>query len=651
MYIDRRTDAEWAADIVSAFPKSWQDGLLSSWAKEHDDDRRTGNLGLLERVRTLADSARGGISPDASDAEICNQADNTARDFIRRLERVTAIGGFRNPAMVERLQSFYCRNLLRERGLLDLWQVKGKRSRQGAIKRIQCAKWWRRAYRKLHARTVESCAISIGLVGKTAGAYASDDTVQRRLAQNRRNAAVLESVTAVNDQGQAYTLAELAATGTANKPIRRMELLTRVAGFELIAKERGDIAYMVTMTCPSRFHKKSTRADGRVFNNPKYDGSTPDEAQRYLSRQWSRCRAALLRAGLRWYGVRVAEPQHDATPHWHCLVFMPPTTDKGQDAALEMTRLVRRYFLLNESPDERGAEQHRCDFTAIDWSKGSAVGYVAKYVSKNIDGHGVGEDLLGLDAVTSAKRVEAWASTWRIRQFQQIGGAPVSVWRELRRLHPDNVKDNAPEALREAMHAINAEKTEPGMQATAWKRYQAAQGGVNTPRTCLRIRLLREQTGECGRYGEAMPPRPVGVVTEGARCLTTRIHAARPGAGPEAQRVVFSVESERAEWLIGHRDAEVAVAAAREFFERSGEAASTWIYVNNCTPVPSAGSELSTRWVHRPKLRRFQKWETDAGTASQQLPCNQKMKHEVFSHHQGDRHARSAERCHAKEAA
>ena len=64
MYIDRRTDAEWAADIVSAFPKSWQDGLLSSWAKEHDDDRRTGNLGLLERVRTLADSARGGISPD-----------------------------------------------------------------------------------------------------------------------------------------------------------------------------------------------------------------------------------------------------------------------------------------------------------------------------------------------------------------------------------------------------------------------------------------------------------------------------------------------------------------------------------------------------------------------------------------------------------
>jgi hypothetical protein len=100
-------------------------------------------------------------------------------------------------------------------------------------------------------------------------------------------------------------------------------------------------------------------------------------------------------------------------------------------------------FLLGDQPDEPGARKYRVRREEIDPAKGSAAGYVAKYIAKNIDGFAVGLDgedsKRRRDATDTAARIDAWRSTHGIRLFQQIGGPPVSIWRELRRIKNSKV--------------------------------------------------------------------------------------------------------------------------------------------------------------------------------------------------------------------
>lgn len=612
---------------VGRFPVSWQGrlrkalGAMRTWG---DLDR------WASKVEKLTASERGGLRPDASDDEICQQAEVTARDFGRRLrllERILRVGerfaawreryGLRAVTMA---LAHYCQGLLAKRGLLEVWHWTKPSQRAGAVERMKCPRFWRRVYRVLRARTSEAVAIQIGLVGKNAGLYCSDDALRVSKGADARCARVLESVWGANDAGQAFKLAELAAKGTANQEIRRAELLTRIAGFEHIAKQCGHIAYMVTATCPSRFHRCTTRGD-RTVPNPRYADLTPRDGQEYLSKQWERARTAgraKKRGGLskEWYGFRIAEPQHDGTPHWHLLLFMPPVLANGRRAAEVLRELFLTYFLENDSPEERGAAEYRVDFEEIDWAKGSAVGYVIKYVSKNIDGHGVGYDLYGEPAITSSQRVRAWARTWRVRQFQQIGGAPVTVWREMRRVHPENVPATAPEALREAISAMNVAKVEPGVQSVAWAKFNAAMGGVNARRACHRIKLVRKAVEQRTRYGERAPDRIVGVEAWGVELFRNHIHQMNPAAPEFERRVLLQVESERAQWLMGGASKAQALAVAAEVFQRSGEAASTRIHVNNCTAAPLLAPPRSPFLPVRRrmrKLRRFGWHETAPG--------------------------------------
>ena len=351
----------------------------------------------------------------------------------------------------------------------------------------------------------------MGLVHRKAGAYCSDHALERRKSQLKRNEILLNSLEAENQEGDKYGLDELAELGISNPAIKRSELMVRMRGFEEIAKEAGHVAEFYTITCPSRFHSRMSKTGKE---NPSYDGSTPDQAQKYLCKVWARIRAKLARDEVGIYGFRVAEAHHDGTPHWHLLLFMRKEQAEG-------VREVIKHYALQDSPDEKGAKKYRFEAVAIDERKGSATGYIAKYIAKNIDGFGVGEDWeTGRSAADSSERVEAWAATWGIRQFQQIGGAPVGVWRELRRL-----RDEESGTIEEARQAADS---------SDWAAYQKAQGGVFVRREDLAVKVakweeLDIETGEIkqstlNRYGELVEGRVFGLVSKGVHYLTRFYH-------------------------------------------------------------------------------------------------------------------------------
>ncbi|HWX02485.1 replication endonuclease [Collimonas sp.] len=378
-------------------------------------------------------------------------------------------------------------------------------------------RWWRAQLRKRVCRAFEAGNIRLGYVHYHGEPYASHDTVIARLAQNRRNERTLEANKLENEHGQQFTLAELAGTSTANKSIRRGELMLRMNGFESIAKELGDEGIFVTQTCPSRFH--STLHNGKP--NPKYSGATPREANAYLQKATAALRAALARRGIGMYGFRIVEPHHDATPHWHMLLFVRAkenyTTPHIADIAGRATRLMKRYAWA-EDRGEPGAFKRRLKVVRIDWSLGSAAGYIAKYVAKNIDGAHVGDhktkdgytivpDCVGGVELVPSARIEAWAACWGIRQFQQWGGAPVTVWRELRRIKEEMV-NQAPAPMRRAWDA--AQKIE-GEKRADFAEYMRAQGGPIVPRKNLQITLAKDEKTVIGRYGETVKVTPYGV--------------------------------------------------------------------------------------------------------------------------------------------
>ncbi|HIG6701247.1 replication endonuclease [Klebsiella pneumoniae] len=350
-------------------------------------------------------------------------------------------------------------------------------------------RYWHRNLKKYATRWREHLHIAFGDVKRGAAPYCSKHHVDEWDARRKRSRAIMARLELEDqDTKERISLIEQIDKSISNPALRRVELMTRIGGFEKVATESGYAGQFFTLTAPSKYHAYS------VFGhrNAKWNGASPRATQRYLNRVWQKIRAELARREIPVFGLRVAESHHDGTPHWHGLLFSLP------EHSAELLEVMEDYATREDAEELQGkhGNQPRFDMKPIDHEIGSATGYVVKYISKNIDGYaldGETDDESGRPLKETAKHATAWASCWGIRQFQFLGGAPVSVWRELRRFRNQEQADKINPLFAELHRAADAGD---------WQQYTQLQGGALVARRDLPLRIWYQQKDEPNDYGE-----------------------------------------------------------------------------------------------------------------------------------------------------
>ncbi|EPH5845198.1 replication endonuclease [Enterobacter ludwigii] len=417
-----------------------------------------------------------------------------------------------------------------------------------SIRKMLDDRFWSRLLRKYARRWREHLHIAFGDVRRDVSPYCSKNHVTQWDARRKRSRAIMSRLE-LEDQvtGERMSLIEQIDKSVSNPEKRRVELMTRIGGFEKVATESGYAGSFFTLTAPSKYHAYTAFG----HRNHKWNGASPRRTQRYLNQIWQQIRAELARREIPVFGLRVAESHHDGTPHWHGLLFTAP------EHTAELQEVMEDYATREDEDELKGkaGKQPRFELKPIDPALGSATGYVVKYISKNIDGYaldGESDHESGRPLKETAKHATAWASCWGIRQFQFLGGAPVSVWRELRRLKNQDLADRVSPVFGELHRAAHAGD---------WQGYITLQGGPFVSRSKLVLRAWYQYKNEPSSYGEYQKAIK-GLVMPASSIppVETRLHSYR----------IVKMKPKSSD-------------RADPGFDLKGAPAPSWTRVNNCT--------------------------------------------------------------------
>jgi len=190
------------------------------------------------------------------------------------------------------------------------------------------------------------------------------------------------------------------------------EIQNRVNTLERIAKKRDLKPLFMTLTLPSEYHQYKTTKNGAIINNPKFNGTTPKESVKILTKMFSRLRQDRSLKELtkenRIY-FRVNEPHKDGTPHTHILMFIPSN---------RLERVKRAYKRLYDNRAN--------DIQIITDNINNSVAYVMKYINK----------VLPLSKKKNLTQKEQYLNAWyshnRIVRFNSSKTlAPLNLYRLL----------------------------------------------------------------------------------------------------------------------------------------------------------------------------------------------------------------------------
>ncbi|MBL0555014.1 replication endonuclease [Aeromonas caviae] len=587
-----QSDLAWAMQVLDGLSPQLSQTLFKQYVRRRKDGStrhaRNGNIWLRDRTKLVRGLIQAlPVDPQAlrdeeSRKRVAHQFANQTAAIWHNIEQGIKAGdepdllltweAIRQPAdqwgFIGELPEF------KTEEVRDNWIL-------SVMVRLLSAKWWEKRINRTWDRLQEHINIVLGKVRKGVSAYVSNATMKVVRERKRAMMRWLAESEVMNTQHDlVISMKDCWEASNANPVNRRNEMMVRMRGFEDYAEEQGHVGVFFTWTAPSRFHAWTQKHDGKTVENKHYEGATPRETCAYLAKLWSLTRAALKRANAPVYGFRVCEPHHDGTPHWHMLLFMRPANK------WRVISTLQRYALTDDHQELVRDIQGRPPFTDItprfDWkeidpAKGDATGYIAAYIAKNIDGEHVdGDQESDTPADQGAQHACAWASWWGIRTFQQIGGAPVGVWRELRRIsnakkHGDLVGPPKP-VLQDPRFEAARFAADNGI----FRCYLQAMGGALATRAEHPIKLAHLIEEQANAYGEDIK-RLMGLHTArlGVRTRLTGWEVV-PAGTFEATKA-----AEGSAWGVG---------------VKTGDSPAPWSSDNNCTrPEPDAFADQIMR--------------------------------------------------------